>query len=189
MRGTRIQFFAMGCPEQVPYTLMDGLVFKEAWFCTSCSLSQSLLSFPLVFLHFPTSPFSALPSLVRSLQYCLQQIIFHAAHRPHHPLWQTTLVDERVHRLSVSVIFGISVFLQPSVELEVAPCSVFLRRRSRAEPESAQLRQVWYMDRTICPSWKLSMQFKAALVLNNVPEVLKIHLSRWNCLLYGFAAL
>ena len=43
------------------------------------------------------------------------------------PLCPTTLVDGRVHRLSVSVIFGISVFLQPSVELEVAPCSVFLR--------------------------------------------------------------
>ena len=31
------------------------------------------------------------------------------------------------------------------------------------------------------------MQFKAVLVLNRVPEVLKIHLSRWTCLLYGFA--
>ena len=38
-----------------------------------------------------------------------------------------TLVDRRFHRLSVSVIFGISIFLQPSVELEVAPCSVFFR--------------------------------------------------------------
>ena len=65
---------------------------------------------------------------------------------------QTTLVDGRVHRLSVSVIFGTSVFLQPSVELEVAHCSKFLLRRSRAEPESAQLRRVRSMDRTICPS-------------------------------------
>ena len=55
---------------------------------------------------------------------------------------------------SVSVIFGVSVF-QPSVELEVAPCSVFLRRRSRAEPETALLRRVRSMDRTICPSRRI----------------------------------
>ena len=35
-------------------------------------------------------------------------------------------MDGRVHRISVSLVFGISVSLQPSVELEVAPCSVFL---------------------------------------------------------------
>ena len=56
------------------------------------------------------------------------------------PLCPTTLVDGRVHRISVSVVFGMFVFLQPSVELEVALCSVFCRRRSRAEPESAQFR-------------------------------------------------
>ena len=78
MIGARIQFFVMGCPEQVQYTLMDGHVFKEAWFSTSCSLFRSLLSFPLIFLHFPTSPCPALPSLVKSIKYCLQQIIFHA---------------------------------------------------------------------------------------------------------------
>ena len=46
----------------------------------------------------------------------------------------------------------IPVSLQPSVELEVAHCAEFLMGRSRAEPESAQFRRVWSMDRTICPS-------------------------------------
>ena len=48
--------------------------------------------------------------------------------------------------------FGIPVSLQPSVELDVAHCSEFLLGRDQAEPESAQFRRVWSMDRTICPS-------------------------------------
>ena len=58
----------------------------------------------------------------------------------------------RVHRISISVVLGIPVSLQPSVELEVAHCAEFLLGRSRAEPESAQFRRVWSMDRTICAS-------------------------------------
>ena len=55
-------------------------------------------------------------------------------------------------RISISVVFGIPVSLQPRVELEVAHCTEFLLGRSRAEPESAQFRRVWSMDRTICHS-------------------------------------
>ena len=69
------------------------------------------------------------------------------------PLWQTTPVDaEGVHRISISVVFGIPVSLQPRVELEVAHCTEFLLGRGGAEPESAQFRRVWSMDRTTCPS-------------------------------------
>ena len=48
--------------------------------------------------------------------------------------------------------FGIPVSLHPSFELDVAHCSEFLLGRDQAEPESAQFRRVWSMDRTICPS-------------------------------------
>ena len=48
--------------------------------------------------------------------------------------------------------FGIPVSFHPSFELDVAHCPEFLLGRDQAEPESAQFRRVWSMDRTICPS-------------------------------------
>ena len=74
-----VSFFVMGCPEQVQYTVMDGHVFTER------GSEHPVRCFG--HFYFPTSPSPAFPSLVKSLQYCLQQIIFHAAHKPHHPLW------------------------------------------------------------------------------------------------------
>ena len=50
---------------------------------------------------------------------------------------------------------GISVSLQPSVELEVAHRLEFLLGRSRAGPERSQFRRAWSMDRTICPSRRI----------------------------------
>ena len=102
-------------------------------------------------------------------------------HRPHHPLWQTTLVDGRVHRNSVSVVFGTSVSFQPSVELEVAHRSEFLLGRSRAEPESPQFRRVWSVDQTICPSRRVvcvanlqQIIFNAAVPFSSERSVLSI---------------
>ena len=58
----------------------------------------------------------------------------------------------RDHRNSISVVFGTPVSLQLSVELEVQHCAEFLLGRGRSEPESAQLRRVGSMNRTIRPS-------------------------------------
>ena len=74
----------------------------------------------------------------------------------------------RVHRISIAVVFGIPVSLQPSVELEVSHCTEFLLGRSRAEPESAQFRRVWSMDRTICPSRRVVHNAALQQIIFNV---------------------
>ena len=104
------------------------------------------------------------------------------------PLCPTTLVDGRVHRTSVSVVFGLSVFLQPSVELEVAPCSVFLRSIVELSQRVLNFDEsgVWTGQSVLRGTVVDAVQ--GCSWLNSVLEVLKCHLSRWTCLLYGFAA-
>ena len=96
-------------------------------------------------------PFPALPSLVKSLQYCLQQIIFHAVcaiikrmvREPNRSTQTSSsfVVDNACGRKGSSNfglfrIWYISIF-QPS-EFEVAHRSEFVLGRSRAEPKSPQ---------------------------------------------------
>ena len=73
----------------------------------------------------------------------------------------------RVHRISISVVFGIPGSLQPSVKLEVAHCSEFLLGRTRPEPESAQFQRVWSMDGTTCPSKRVVCIAALQQIFNN----------------------
>ena len=98
------------------------------------------------FGHFyvPTSPFLALPSLVKSFQSCLQQIIFHAAHKTS----SSFVVDNACGR-KVSSKFGlyhiwcVSIFSSKASSLRLLIVRSSSWDGSRAVPESPQFRRVW----------------------------------------------
>ena len=65
-----------------------------------------------------------------------------------HLLCPTTLVDGRVHRISVSVVLVYQYLSNQASSLRLLIVRSF---SCRAEPESPQFRRVWSVDRTICP--------------------------------------